>query len=127
VNGSPFLVLDTNVVLYYLGGRLQKPLAKKQYVISIITEIELLSYSPIKADEIKIIQNFVDDVTVVDLKKSIKQQTIDLRKKYNLKVPDAIIAATALRLDAPLLTNDKKLLNVSEIKTHTVEIRSDSL
>jgi predicted nucleic acid-binding protein len=125
VSGSPFLVLDTNVVLYYLGGRLQKPLDKKQYVISIITEIELLSYPSIQADELKTIQNFLDDVTVVELKKSIKTETIFLRKKYNLKVPDAIIAATALKLDAPLLTNDKKLLSVSEIETYTVELIAD--
>lgn len=125
MSDSPFLVLDTNVVLYYLGGRLQKPLEKKQYVISIITEIELLSYPSIQADEIKTIQNFVDDVTVVELKKSIKTETIFLRKKYNLKVPDAIIGATALKLDAPLLTNDKKLLSVSEIETCTVELIAD--
>jgi predicted nucleic acid-binding protein len=125
VSGSPFLVLDTNVVLYYLGGRLQKPLDKKQYVISIITEIELLSYPSIQADEMKTIQNFLDDVTVVELKKSIKTETIFLRKKYNLKVPDAIIAATALKLDSPLLTNDKKLLSVSEIETCTVELIVD--
>jgi predicted nucleic acid-binding protein len=125
VSGSPFLVLDTNVVLYYLGGRLQKPLDKKQYVISIITEIELLSYPSIQADEMKTIQNFLDDVTVVELKKSIKTETIFLRKKYNLKVPDAIIAATALKLDSPLLTNDKKLLSVSEIETRTVELIAD--
>ena len=117
MSGSPFVVLDTNVVLYHLGGYLLKPLEKKQYIISIITEIELLSYSSIEADEIKRIQNFVDDVTVVELKNPLKKETIALRKKYNLRVPDAIIAATALKLDCPLLTNDKKLLSVSEIET----------
>lgn len=122
MNGNPFLVLDTNVVLYHLGGRLQKPLEKKQYVISIITEIELLSYPSIQSDEVNTIQNFVNDVTVVELKNSIKTETIALRRKYNLKVPDAIIAATALKIAAPLLTNDKKLLSVSEIETCPVEI-----
>ncbi len=124
MSGSPFLILDTNVVLYYLGGRLQKPLKKKRYVISIITEIELLSYPPIQADEINTIQDFVSEVTVVELKNPIKIETIALRKKYNLKVPDAIIAATALKLNAPLLTNDQKLLTVSEIETHPVEVTS---
>jgi predicted nucleic acid-binding protein len=122
VNGSPFLVLDTNVVLYYLGGRLKKPLEKKQYVISIITEIELLSYPSIQADETQTIKNFLAEVTVVELKHFIKTETIFLRKKYNLKVPDAIIAATALKLDVPLLTNDKKLQSILEINTCTVEI-----
>ncbi|ELS02734.1 putative nucleic acid-binding protein [Xenococcus sp. PCC 7305] len=124
MSGSSFLVLDTNVVLYHLGGRLQKPLEKKQYVISIITEIELLSYPPIQAYEINLIQNFINDVTVVELKNPIKTETISLRKKYNLKVPDAIIAATAFKLGAPLLTNDKKLLSIAEIETYPVGLIS---
>jgi predicted nucleic acid-binding protein len=122
VSGSPFLVLDTNVVLYYLSGRLQKPLEKKQYVISIITEIELLSYPSIQDDEARKIQRFMNEVTVIELTTLLKTETIFLRKKYNLKVPDAIIAGTALKLEAPLLTNDKKLLNISEIETCSVEI-----
>ena len=122
MNGNSFLVLDTNVVLYHLGNRLQKPLEKKQYDISIITEIELLSYPNIQADEINIIQNFVAQTTVIELRNSIKIETVALRKKYNLKVPDAIIAATALRLNSPLLTNDKKLLSISEIDALSVPL-----
>lgn len=122
MNGNPFLVLDTNVVLYHLGNRLQKPLEKKQYAISIITEIELLSYPNIQDDEIKRIENFIARTTVIELRHSIKIETVALRKKYQLKVPDAIIAATALRLKSPLLTNDKKLLTISEIETRSVPL-----
>ncbi len=39
---QPLILLDTNVVLYLLGGRLAKPLPSGQYVVSVITEIELL-------------------------------------------------------------------------------------
>ena len=126
MNGNPFLVLDTNVVLYHLGNRLQKPLEKKQYAISIITEIELLSYPKIQADEIKIIQNFIAQTTVIELRNSIKTATVSLRKQYQLKVPDAIIAATALRVKLPLLTNDKKLLSISEIEALSVLVRNIS-
>ena len=125
MNGSPFLVLDTNVVLYHLGNRLQNPLEKKRYAISIITEIELLSYSKIQADEIKSIQDFIAQTTVIELRDSIKKETVALRKKYRLKVPDAIIAATALRVKSPLLTNDKKLLSISEIETRSVPLISN--
>lgn len=122
MSGSPFVVLDTNVVLYHLSDRLKQPLQKRRYAISIITEIELLSYPKIEPDETTKIQNFVDETTVIELRNSIKTETITLRKKYNLKTPDAIIAATALRLNAPLLTNDKKLLAVSEIDAQAVAI-----
>ncbi|MEM7761904.1 MAG: type II toxin-antitoxin system VapC family toxin [Cyanobacteria bacterium P01_A01_bin.40] len=123
MSGNPFLILDTNVVLYHLGGMLLKPLEPKQYLISIITEIELLSYPTICPSEINAIQNFVNEVTVVELKNLLKAETIALRRKYNLKVPDAIIAATAFKLDVPLLTNDKKLLSISEIKASSLQLQ----
>lgn len=126
MSGNPFLILDTNVVLYHLGGMLSQPLESKQYLISIITEIELLSYPSIRPSEINAIQNFVNEVTVVELKNLLKAETIALRRKYNLKVSDAIIAATALKLDVPLLTNDKKLLSISEIKASSVELKEIS-
>jgi hypothetical protein len=37
-------VLDTNAILYLLGGKLAYPLPEGQYFISIISEMELLSY-----------------------------------------------------------------------------------
>ncbi len=73
-----FLVLDTNVVLYHLGNRLQQPLKKKRYAISIITEIELLSYPNIRANEINVIQNFIAQTTVIELRNSIKTETAKL-------------------------------------------------
>lgn len=44
------IFLDTNVVLYFLGGRLVNPLPSGQYFISVITEIELLSYPSISLE-----------------------------------------------------------------------------
>ncbi len=41
---QPLFLLDTNIVLYFLGGPLVNPLPSGQYFISVITEIELLSY-----------------------------------------------------------------------------------
>ncbi|MEL7406385.1 MAG: PIN domain-containing protein [Cyanobacteria bacterium J06558_2] len=61
-------------------------------------------------------------MTVVELKSSIKIEAIKLRKKYSLKTPDAIIAGTALRLQSSLMTNDQKLLSISEIETYSVII-----
>ena len=113
MSGSGFVVLDTNVVLYHLGDRLKQPLKKEKYAILVITEIELLSYPKIGTEETVKIQNFLAQTTIVGLLESIKIETIRLRRKYALKTPDAIIAATALKLNALLLTKDKKLLSVS--------------
>ena len=42
-------VLDTNAILYLLGGKLAQPLPAGQYVISVISEMELLSYPLLEA------------------------------------------------------------------------------
>jgi predicted nucleic acid-binding protein len=44
------ILLDTNVVLYFLGGRLANPLPSGEYFVSVITEIELLSYPSLNAN-----------------------------------------------------------------------------
>jgi predicted nucleic acid-binding protein len=38
-------LLDTNVALYLLGGRLADPLRPAEYHVSVVTEMELLSYA----------------------------------------------------------------------------------
>jgi hypothetical protein len=37
-------VLDTNVILYLLGGKVAQPLAPVRYFVSVVSEMELLSY-----------------------------------------------------------------------------------
>lgn len=53
------ILLDTNIVLYFLGGRLIHPLPPAQYLISVITEMELLSYPSLTSDEEARIINFL--------------------------------------------------------------------
>ena len=44
-------VLDTNVVLYHLGDRLAEPLPHGAICVSVITEMELLSYPSLSPEE----------------------------------------------------------------------------
>jgi predicted nucleic acid-binding protein len=115
-------VLDTNAALYFLGDRLKDPLPEGNYVISVITELELLAYPDITREEEAEIRAFLNDVQIEGLTKPIKTNAIDLRRRFRLRLPDAIIAATALSRDAVLLTNDKKILSLEEIPTHVLDI-----
>jgi predicted nucleic acid-binding protein len=115
-------LLDTNVALYFLGGRLLNPLPTGEFYVSIISEMELLSYPSLSVDESLRIQEFLDQVILVGLDDDVKQMTISLRKKYRLKLPDAIICATASLNGAILLSNDAQLARVTEISVQTVEI-----
>ena len=80
---------------------------------SIIVRMELLSKRHIQDDEEQDIQEFLDDLYVVPLDEAIEQETIALRRNTSLKLPDCIVAATSIILDAALLTDDRHLLNLS--------------
>ena len=116
------IFLDTNVVLYFLGGRLVNPLTLGQYFISVITEIELLSYPSLSLEEETQIIDFLNKITIIGIDSDIKNLTIAFRKQYKLRLPDAIIAATAKSLNATLFTNDVRLVNLTEINTQSVQI-----
>ena len=97
-------IWDTNIVIYYLQQQFPRASEKfldnlineAQPVISIITEIELLCWKPATEKDLKVLQNFIDDALVIELEQPIKYKTADIRKKHRIKLPDAIIAATAL-------------------------------
>ena len=119
---QPLILLDTNVVLYFLGGRLVNPLPSGQYFVSVITEIELLSYPSLSSDEETQIRDFLTKITVAGIESNIKELAIALRKQYRLKLPDPIIAATAQSLNATLFTNDVRLANLTGINAQSVQI-----
>jgi hypothetical protein len=105
-----------------LGGRLTNPLPSGQYFVSVITEIELLSYPSLTSDEEIQIRDFLTKITGVGIEGNIKELALALRKQYRIRLPDAIIAATAQSLNATLFTNDVRLANLTEINTQSVQI-----
>lgn len=117
------IVLDTNIVLYFLAGRLTQNLPKAEFYVSVITEMELLSYPLLKSDEEAEIHSFFNDVTIVDLNREIKQLAIGLRRQYRLKLPDAIVAATAQHLKAELYTNDLTMLSIPLLSTKALTLK----
>ncbi|MGH8477272.1 MAG: type II toxin-antitoxin system VapC family toxin [Methylococcales bacterium] len=115
-------VLDTNTALYFLAGRLAKALPQADFSVSVITEIELLSYPLIKIDDEIEIRAFLNDVAIIDLTDVIKQFAIHFRRQYRIKLPDAVIAATTYCLNAETLTNDRKLLNIPELTAKSLPL-----
>jgi predicted nucleic acid-binding protein len=91
-------VLDTNAILYFLGGKLAQPLPTGAYFVSVISEMELLSYPSLDEAALNQIRAFLSDVTVVELSEQVRELAIGLRRRHMLKLPDAIVAATALSL-----------------------------
>lgn len=110
---------DTNTAIYYLQQ--QFPSSAEQFIdstlsdsspsISAITEIELLCWKTASEKDLEVLHNFINDNLVFELEKDIKLKTADIRKAHKIKLPDAIIAATALIHDLTLLTR-----NVNDFK-----------
>ena len=107
---------DTNTAIYYLQQQFP-PLAEKfiddllieeQPCISAITEIELLCWKTATEKDIEVLHNFIKDALIIELERPIKLKTADMRKQHRLKLPDAIIAATALVYDLTLITRNTK-------------------
>ena len=64
-------VLDTNAVLYFLGDRLAETLPDGDYFVSVITEMELLSYPTLDSAAESQIRSFLSEVTVVGLTRPV--------------------------------------------------------
>ncbi len=87
-----------------------------EFILSFINELELLSYPEINNSEEEKIENFIKDIEVISYNDEIKSNTIRLRKKFKLKLPDAIICATAYLNNASLITHDSNLAKIKELK-----------
>ena len=104
------VVLDTNVAIYLLEGRLAQPIQASDICVSVITEIELLGYRGLDEQAEESIRKFLTLVRRLPLDDAVTEETILVRRSSNLKIGDAIIAATARVANAELLTHDSSLL-----------------
>lgn len=67
-------LFDTNILVYLLNNRLAEKLPSGRYGFTDITEIELLSFPALIAQDIEIINSYLSNITLVNLTKTIKQK-----------------------------------------------------
>ncbi len=120
---AEIIILDTNVVIYLQKAVLVEQLPEANYAVSVITEMELLSFPNLTAVELEWLQRFFADVTVLPLSEEVKVSAIAVRRDYRLKLPDAIIVATALTRNAVLLSNDQQLQSIKGLHCRAVAVR----
>jgi predicted nucleic acid-binding protein len=113
MNGNSIL-LDTNIVLYLLNGEetLIPLLEEKNLFLSFITQLELLGTRNLKDADVLKIKQFIGECTVIDITTEIKEHAINIRQKYNIKLPDCIILATSIWLNIPLITADQDFTKI---------------
>ena len=121
MNGNEILA-DTNAIIYFVNGNsCMKPYENATVSVSIISEMELLSFPKITDQETDNIKEVISDCNEINIDDSIKNMTIELRKKYSIKLPDSIIAATAICHGLPLVTADKGFSKIEELDLRLIE------
>lgn len=112
MNGNKIL-FDTNAVIYFINSPFD--INNINIFISVISEIELLSYPKITQGEENKIRYFLNNnVNIINLDENMKNETINIRKNFNIKIPDAIIIATAKVNNLSILTQDEDILKFNE-------------
>lgn len=112
MNGNKIL-FDTNAVIYFINSSFD--INNINIFISVISEIELLSYPKITQGEENKIRYFLNNnVNIINLDENIKNETISIRKNFNIKIPDAIIIATAKVNNLSILKQDEGILKFNE-------------
>ncbi len=102
-------LLDSNVIIDASKGIIsaQDIINEYDYIYtSIISYIETQGYNFSDNEEKEIVNQILNSVEVVNLNKDIADIAIDYRKQKKIKLPDALIFATAKHLNADLLTSD---------------------
>jgi predicted nucleic acid-binding protein len=116
MNGE-FIFVDTNAIIKFLEGRndIVNLLDGKILCMSVITEMELLCKQHITSQERLLIRSFIADCFVIGLDNTVKEKAIQIRLSNNLKLPDAIVAASAIVMALPIVTSDNQFKTIERL------------
>jgi tRNA(fMet)-specific endonuclease VapC len=124
MSGKRYL-LDTNAVIALLAGNTQvvELLRDADWIgISVITRLEFLAFSRLSDVDRDLFFQFVQRVDVIGLAASdgkLLERIIVIRVQHRLKLPDAIVVATAMIAMADLVSADAQLQNVPGVLVHS--------
>lgn len=124
-------LIDTNVVIDYIGEVMplnglafMDEVIDNEYNISVISRIELYAYSKLTDKDKETLDIFTNQSLILNISDDVIEQTIELRKRYKTKLPDAIIAATALTCGLTLITRNssdfKNIQGLQVIDPHSL-------
>ena len=115
---SNYFLFDTNIFIYYLNAEQHvEELFSKNFLTannifySVLTEIELLSFPGLKESENRLIRELLEKFLPISLTEEIKEKTIEIKKNFKIGIADAVIAASAIVLNASLVTRDESDFN----------------
>ena len=103
------VVVDTSLLIDIAARDKSAAVALDQLVInvSIITCIEFLSWPKLTEAGLSLAEALLNQYNTEDIGKAVRDKAAFIKRTFGLKLPDAVIAATALHLKAPLITREK--------------------
>lgn len=112
------VVFDTNILIYFFEGNINaaKLMGTTEFFLSSMTHVEILSDLKTAPQKRDLIKDFLSSVTIIQTSPLICEKAAKFRLSYAIKLPDAIIAATALYLGYPLITGDSAFFKIKEIE-----------
>jgi len=129
MSGGRYL-LDTNAVIALLQGndKVIEILKPAEWIgISVITQIEFLVFPDMSSQDKILFDKFLKKVSVAELagnQTELFEYIADIRQKYRIKLPDAIIAGTAICKRAALITSDLHLQRIRNLSVINFLINS---
>jgi len=102
-------LLDSNIFIYISQKQLdfEKLLAHyDNFYTSVISKMEVLGYNFDSQQEKEIVENLFKEIEILNLNEDIVNNVIETRKKRKIKLPDAIVYATASTNDIDLITRN---------------------
>lgn len=118
-----FYLIDNNVISNYFSNSYSQSMMHfvadvfdSTPTISIITQIEALSWVDKNKTKEKILKEFILDSTIINLSSDIVDECIKIRRSRKIKTPDAIIAATAIVLNLILITSDEDFQGIQNLQ-----------
>jgi tRNA(fMet)-specific endonuclease VapC len=122
------VLVDTNIIGAVLSEKqFFKKIFKADTIvgISIITKFEFLANKGLSVKDRFLFEEYINTIEVYELTKNdltLHNHIISIRKKYNLKLPDAIIAATALSNNATLISGEDIFSKIFNLKFQLIKI-----
>ena len=113
------ILLDSNILIYAASDKhksLRDLFKNPECSCSIISQLEVLGYPKITSEQSKFFEAMFQLMDILPITEELVKQAIVYRKKNNMSVGDAIIAATAKIFNATLYTNNEKdFINIKDI------------
>lgn len=102
-------VFDTNILIDYLKGITLESYAAPQ-AISAITWMEVMVGAK-RFGQAPQTRSFLSQFTLLPVNQAVSERTVEVRQKWGIKLPDAIILATAQTHSTPLISRNLKDFN----------------